>query len=140
LKPIPMKDPRIESETHYQRIYLFNKGKRLAALTHRLIAEAFIPNPLNLPEVNHRNGRKDQNEASNLEWTTHRGNMIHGFSSGLVPPIIHYKGEKCASAKLTLKEVEEIRLLPKQGQASIAKKYGVSRSNIGLIQNRKSWK
>ena len=50
------------------------KGKRI----HRLVAEAFIPNPLGLKEVNHIDENKQNNEVCNLEWTTHQANVNHG--------------------------------------------------------------
>lgn len=50
------------------------KGKRI----HRLVAETFIPNPDNLPEVNHKDENKANNCVDNLEWCTHKYNTNHG--------------------------------------------------------------
>ena len=55
-----------------------NKVKKLAV--HRLVAEAFIPNPLSLPHVNHLNGDTEDNRVSNLEWVNRRENVAHGFN------------------------------------------------------------
>lgn len=50
---------------------------------HRLVAQAFIPNPLNLPQVNHLNGNKQDNRAENLEWASNSTNQIHAYKLGL---------------------------------------------------------
>ena len=51
---------------------------------HRLVAEAFISNPLNLPEVNHKNGDTLDNRVENLEWCTHAQNMDFASKSGVL--------------------------------------------------------
>lgn len=49
---------------------------------HRLIAEAFVPNPRNLPVINHKNGIRDDNRVENLEWTTQSDNTSYEKSKG----------------------------------------------------------
>lgn len=66
----------------YSRVAL-GRVVKWRPLVHRLVAIAFIPNPNNLPEVNHKFGIKTDNRASELEWCTHRQNIQHAFKYGL---------------------------------------------------------
>lgn len=59
-------------------------GKALNKLIHRLVAECFLPNPYNKPEVNHIDGRKDNNKANNLEYVTRWENLAHAIDHGLM--------------------------------------------------------
>ena len=78
----------------YMCITVGKTGNRTVASVHRLVAKAFIPNPLNLPEVNHKDGhRKDFNfartkennyEDGNLEWVDRKENMLHASRTGLI--------------------------------------------------------
>ncbi|MBQ4386155.1 MAG: NUMOD4 motif-containing HNH endonuclease [Prevotella sp.] len=61
-------------------------GKQRNCRVHRLVAEYFVPNPDGLPEVNHRDGDKDNNRADNLEWCTRSHNVKHSFDTGLKHP------------------------------------------------------
>ena len=71
------------SSDGYLRINLCRNKKVKITMLHRIVAEAFIPNPENLPVVNHIDGNKANPNVENLEWTTFSGNSIHSFSSGL---------------------------------------------------------
>jgi hypothetical protein len=64
----------------YLRVDLRGKLPRV----HRIVAEAFIPNPLNKPEVNHINGIKSDNRVVNLEWCTRQENQNHAYDTGLI--------------------------------------------------------
>ena len=77
--------PHIHPVTGYSQQILRKDGKQYMRYTHRLVAEAFIPNPERLREVNHKDGNKQNNAVSNLEWTNRRQNMIHAYSTGLRP-------------------------------------------------------
>ena len=63
----------------YLVVSLYYKGNRTVSKVHRLVAKAFIPNPDNLPGVNHIDEIKSHNWKSNLEWSTCEHNSIHSF-------------------------------------------------------------
>lgn len=66
------------SKKGYLRVGLTKDGKQKKYLVHRLVAMAFLDNPNNLPEVNHRNEIKTDNRVENLEWMSRRDNMNYG--------------------------------------------------------------
>lgn len=69
----------------YKQVSVMVKGKRYVRYIHRLVAECFIPNPYRLPEVNHLDGDKANNNADNLEWCTTSDNHKHAYQMGLKP-------------------------------------------------------
>jgi hypothetical protein len=68
--------PKIEN---YIRITLSRANKKQMCLIHRLVAIAFIPNPENKPDINHKDGNKKNNCIENLEWVTRSENTQHSF-------------------------------------------------------------
>ena len=62
----------------YLRVYLYKNGKGKSFYIHRLVAEAFIPNPNKYQEVNHKDENSSNNRADNLEWCTHKYNSNYG--------------------------------------------------------------
>lgn len=62
----------------YCRITLYKDGKRKSFLIHRLVALAFIPNPYDLPLINHKDENKENNQVDNLEWCTATYNNSYG--------------------------------------------------------------
>jgi hypothetical protein len=63
----------------YMRLLLCKNWKSLNKQVHRLVAQAFVPNPENKPQVNHINWIKSDNKVSNLEWCTSSENVLHCF-------------------------------------------------------------
>lgn len=63
----------------YYQVLLMNNGKKAYKKVHRLVAETFIPNPDNKPQVNHIDGNKLNNNVENLEWNTVSENILHSF-------------------------------------------------------------
>lgn len=69
----------------YMVVGMSNEGVSKKARVHILVATAFVPNPLNLPEVNHKDGNKLNNLPPNLEWCTRSDNLKHAYRTGLKP-------------------------------------------------------
>ena len=67
------------SNRGYLRVHLYKNNKSKKFTVHRLVAEAFIPNPNNLPQCNHRDECKTNNKVDNLEWCTNEYNMNYGI-------------------------------------------------------------
>lgn len=74
------------NERGYYYTNLSNESKYKTFRIHRLVAELFIPNPENKPEVNHKDGDKSNNSVDNLEWVTRRENKQHAYKLGLEKP------------------------------------------------------
>lgn len=123
----------------YSTVSLSKDGKSHTHMVHRLVAMTYIPNPNNLPQVNHMNGIKTDNVVTNLEWCTQAENQQHSRRTGL------YKnqatGERHGSAKLTVEQVAEIkRLLPTVGNRYIARDFGVHEATISSIRRGLTWR
>lgn len=100
---------------------------------HRLVAQHFIPNPELKKCVNHINGIKTDNRATNLEWCTSSENNKHAYNSGLKRKL---KGEKTANSKFTQNEVDQIRAEFSKGSynfSSLGRKYKVKGDTIANI-------
>ena len=76
---------QFDNSKGYRQTGVFIDGKWKTVYVHRLIAFAFIPNPLNLPQVNHKNGNTSDNRPENLEWMTAAQNLKHARDTGLSP-------------------------------------------------------
>ena len=70
----------------YMKVKLYHNGNRPKPYVHRLVAETYIPNPSDKSSVNHKDGDKQNNTLSNLEWVSHQENMDHARETGLWDP------------------------------------------------------
>jgi hypothetical protein len=123
----------------YAKVTLYFNGKYRYTNLHRILAELFIPNPNNLPQVNHKDGDRSNNTISNLEWVSARRNIIHAFEIGLNRkvygrkqrrnPVIYIDGNGSA-----IKEYETI--------VDAAKDFKMSRSTLYklLRKENSNWK
>ena len=121
----------------YPTVRLCHKGQGKGIFLHVLLAWAFIPNPNNLPEVNHKDGNVWNWDLNNLEWVTHKDNIRHAARTGLQQNL---KGEGHPCAILTQLQVDTIRKRGKLESAKqIAQDYPVSLSMIQKILNHRNW-
>ena len=102
---------------------------------HRLVAEKYIPNPENKPQVNHKDGNKLNNSVDNLEWVTNMENRQHAVKN-----LLHLSGEKCPWSKITQKDVDFIRENKQYTARQISEMFNISMSNVRTIRQGKSWK
>jgi hypothetical protein len=127
--------PKVAGRGYSAVCFTWN-GKRAYHYIHRLVAEAFIDNPQQLREVNHRNADKTDNRAANLEWMTSSDNHNHAADMGLA-----YRGHLNGSAKLTKEQVLLSRQLNRQGvsRRSLAERFGVSYGSMSDAIAGRQW-
>lgn len=120
----------------YLRIKLCNAGKYSHINIHRIVAQSFIPNINNKPQVNHIDGCKLNDHVSNLEWCTNSENRQHSYKLGLNP-----SGGEHYLAALTNEQAEYIRNNPdKLTLKELTQKFHVNKTTISFIQLGKSYK
>lgn len=155
------KNPRILSTgktgkyRNYLEVKLYKDGRGTGKnyKVHRLVAEAFLPNPDNKPQVNHIDGNTFNNDVSNLEWVTDSENQKHAWDNGLHKTTKahqdscreaskawinkHPNGNNCS---LTLEEVAEIKMMLADGKLKMTVIADLYNANYKVIQNIKNGK
>ena len=137
----------LDTSGRYPMIGLIKDGERKRYLVHRLVAETYIPNPDNLPQVNHINGVRDDNRVENLEWVTASDNRIHAWETGLQEATEAHKmsAQRAAKSRRLFDDqtVVDIRSKYETGNTSqrkLAAEYETSQAVIQYITSHKLYK
>ena len=112
---------RMEKNKHSKHIFV-----------HRLVAEAFLPNPENKPEINHKNGIRTDNRVENLEWVTRSENIIHSykFLGHKAPQLFGKDNPMC---KIVLKIKDGVVIQEFFGAKAAAESIGVRTDTISKV-------
>ena len=119
----------------YSNVSLSKGNNHKTRSIHRLVAETFIPNPNNLPEVNHKDGNKKNNCVENLEWVTRIENVLHSMETGLKKPIFNNPLRSKAVNQYSLDGIL-LQTYPSTGEAE--RQTGVRHGNISKCCNRQT--
>ena len=118
----------------YKRVRLSLHDKKASGKVHRLVAIAFIPNPNNKPQVNHKDADKTNNAVSNLEWVTNGENQIHAYKNGL-----NYVTGRAGRKRIRVKQIDmdgnEIHVFSSLNDASAST--GANSVNISSVLRHK---
>lgn len=130
----------------YPQVRLYKNGNGKTIKVHRLVANAFIPNPLKLPQVNHKDTNKENNAVENLEWITNADNMRHAFENGCFKTtrkqIEHALKNQSMMAKKRRKKVIMCDLAGKElkiydSLTAAERETGISNSKIACVCKKK---
>lgn len=134
----------------YPYVVFVVSGKRYKRIIHRMVATLFVLNPENKPQVNHKNGIRNDNRFENLEWVTNQENTLHSWRVNGRKPSQKtidngkklFGGTRNPKAKINEATVLSIRRLRAKGKSlkEIAERHSLSVSQISVIANHKSWK
>ena len=124
------KPMRTEMKTDtYPQVSLQVDGTEKRFNVHRIVAELFVPNPDNKPIVNHIDGNKKNNHASNLEWVTYSENIKHAYSTGL-----RERGDNSealsAHNHFTRRKIAALYATGKYSYSKLGRMFGVGQSTI----------
>ena len=122
-----------QKENGYLQATIYDKKnkKQLKRYIHRLVAEAFIPNPNNLPCVNHKDGNKQNNCVDNLEWCSYSENVKHAYKNGLM---LKKYGEENKNSKIYVELDENYNFIREIiGSRETGKQEGFSRDKISRV-------
>ena len=129
--------PVYKNNKGYECLSLYYNGKTYHPTVHRLVAKAFIPNPNNYDQVNHKDCNKENNNVENLEWCNQRSNYDEGIKT-----FQYSKNEEHYFAKLKNSDIPIIYELYKLGftRATVAKIFNVNHSSLEAIEKGISYR
>ena len=104
----------------YLQYALYVNGKRITRYQHRLLAQAYIPNPLGLPDVDHKDGDKENNSLDNLEWVSKSDNIKRAYDAGFI--LLPYEHRQGYTERLD----EGVTTIPKGSRAKLPEAVEVS--------------
>ena len=139
---LKLHEAKAQSGKIYHRVVLIDSnGKRKQWLVHRLVSICFIPNPDNLPFINHKSGVTTDNRVENLEWCTPQQNAAHAYMNGWVTPP-NQSGTNNSNASITVEDVRQIRALAAvgMGDTAISRKLNLTRNIVKGVTKGKNWK
>ena len=129
-----------KNKAGYLYLNLFFRNISIRKSVHCIVAETFIPNPENKPQVNHKDGNKENNDVSNLEWVTQSENNLHAIKNNLRHPVsgskVHFSKYTEDQVRMACKLIEENKTPLTMIEAST----GIPVKTLGEIRNRKIWK
>lgn len=130
--------PRLRGKG-YESVVLCNIGEEKAFSVHRLVAEAFLSNPKNFSQVNHKDGDKRNNSLNNLEWCSNAQNVQHAYDSGIREKLSGSKHHNSKSGKLRMPCGDTLLF---KCQRDLGREFGLDRTCVSdvLSGKRKSHK
>lgn len=122
----------------YHRVPLRKNSKAKYLSVHRLVAQHFIPNPFNLPQVNHKKGNKSDNRATEIEWCTASQNKKHSYDE-----LNHarMRGERNGMTKITPEIIKSVKEAYNKLQSFklTGNQFGISNTHAWRIVRNKTW-
>ena len=128
MKQTESKNKKRNEDQGYFVVNLRKNNTSKITLVHRLVAEAFIPNPENLPTINHKDGNKHNNDVSNLEWSSYSYNNIHALQHSLRQP----RGYKVLQVDLDGNIIQEFKSISEASRVT-----GIGRGVISQCANER---
>lgn len=122
----------------YTEVTLRKDKQPVSIMVHRLVAIAYLDNPDNKPCVNHKDGVKSNNHASNLEWCTHKENTGHAFETGLITRIGE-NSDFCTTTEDQVRLCCELLQNTALYVTEIANLVGVGKDVVSKIKRKESW-